>query len=115
MQDPQDQLVDLGIGVQDAIDPDRDAVLDRAHRSFVNWETFFFADTASKRRFDADPLRWCGILTDPVSRQRFVPGDRSPRSEYGGRPYFFYTDANKAVFDASPDTYATANFDMIKM
>jgi YHS domain-containing protein len=115
VQDPQIQLNDLGIALKDAIDGTRDAILDAEHRSFVNWETFFFADLESKRRFDEDPARFCGVLTDPVSRQRFVPGDRPPRSQHDGRVYFFYSEAAKATFDAAPSMYATANFDMIKM
>ena len=90
-------------------------MLDPEHRSFVNWETFFFADLESKKKFDADPLRYCGILTDPVSRQRFVPGDKSPRTQHDGRPYFFYMEANKATFEADPQTYAKVNADNIKM
>ena len=115
MQDPQIQLTDLGITLQDAIDPSRPAVLDPEHRTFVNWETFFFADLESKRRFEEDPIRWCGVLTDPVTRQRFVPGDLSPRSTHDGRAYFFYTAESKATFEDMPAMYATANFDMIKM
>jgi len=87
--------------------------LDPTHRSFVNWETFFFADLESKQRFDADPSRYCGILTDPVSHLRFVPGDRSPRTQHDGRPYFFFTEANKAAFDADPTAYAKVNADWV--
>ena len=115
MQDPQIQLLEEGIALQDPIDPSRAAVLDAEHRAFVNWETFFFADLESKRKFEADPIAWCGVLTDPVTLQRFVPGDASPRSSYDGRPYFFYTAESKETFDAMPGMYATANFDMIKM
>ena len=113
MQDPQIQLQELGIKVPDAIDPRRDAVLDSAHRSFVDYETFFFADEADKRRFDADPAGSCGVLTDPVSKQRFRPGSDSPRREFGGRTYVFFTAANKAAFDESPEAYARPNYDSI--
>ena len=74
MQDPQIQLLELGIAVPDAIHPDKAAVLDVAHRSFVNYETYFFADEDDKRRFDADPTASCGILTDPVTKDRFIIG-----------------------------------------
>ena len=115
MQDPQIQLKELGVTLSDPIDPSREAVLDADHRSFVNWETYFFADLDTKRRFDADPLRWCGILTDPVTRHRFRPGGRAPRSDFDGRVYFFYDEAGKKAFDAQPETYARANFDMVPM
>lgn len=115
MQDPQIQLGELGVTLPDPVEPSRSAVIDAAHRSFVNWEIFFFADGETKARFDADPARYCGVLTDPVSRQRFRPGTRSPVSRYDGRTYLFLTDDHKAAFDADPSAYATVNFDMIPM
>ena len=115
MQDPQIQLNDLGITLDDPVDPGRKAVVDAEHRSVVNWETYFFADLDTKRRFDDDPLRWCGIVTDPVSRQRFAPGTRSPKTTYDGRLYFFYSEEDLATFTAAPDMYATATADMIPM
>lgn len=113
MQDPQIQLQELGITVQDAIDAKRSAVLDPAHRSFVNFETFFFADEADKRRFDADPTASCGILTDPVSKTRFRPAGDSPRGSYAGRLYVFLDEAGKATFEKDPDAYARPNYDKL--
>jgi len=113
VQDPQIQLQELGIAVPDLVDPTRPALLDSAHRSFVNYETYFFADEADKRRFDADPSASCGILTDPVTKQRFRPGSDSPRGTFRDRTYFFLSAANKAKFDESPETYARPNYDMI--
>ena len=98
MQDPQVQLNEMGVRLADPVAPDRSAILDAAHRSFVNWEIFFFADDDTKRRFDADPGRWCGVITDPVSRQRFVPGTDSPQTVYEGRPYFFFSAADLKAF-----------------
>jgi YHS domain-containing protein len=115
VQDPQIQLRDIGIDVPDAVDPKRPAVLDAAHRSFVNYETFFFADDADKRRFDADPSASCGVLTDPVTKERFRPGSDSPRGSFGGRAYYFFTAASKAEFDTSPQLYATPNYDKIEI
>jgi YHS domain-containing protein len=115
VQDPQIQLKALGLDLPDVLDPTRPAVLDAAHRSFVNYETFFFADEADKHRFDADPTASCGILTDPVSKQRFRPGNGSPRAEFGGRSYYFFTEATKATFEKSPDAYALPNYDAIEV
>ena len=113
MQDPQIQLQELGIAVQDVIDPKRLAVLDPAHRSFVDFETFFFADVDDKRRFDADPTGSCGILTDPVSKKRFRPGSESPRTSYAGRMYVFLDDASREAFEKSPDDFARPNYDKL--
>jgi YHS domain-containing protein len=115
VQDPQIQLQELGIAIPDLLDPSRPAVLDAAHRSFVNYETFFFADEADKRRFDADPTGSCGVLTDPVTKQRFRPGSDSPRGEFAGRSYIFLTEATKATFEKDPETYARPNYDMIEV
>jgi YHS domain-containing protein len=108
-------LKDLGIAVPDFLDPSRPAVLDAAHRSFVNYETFFFADEADKRRFDADPRASCGFLTDPVTKQRFRPGSDSPRGEFGGRSYVFLSEATKASFEKTPEAFATPNYDSIEV
>ena len=115
MQDPQIQLKELGIVVADLIDPSRPAVLDAAHRSFVNYETFFFADEADKRRFDADPTGSCGVLTDPVTKQRFHPASDAPRSQFNGRAYLFFDEAGKAAFDKAPEALAIPNYDNIEV
>lgn len=113
MEDPQIQLQELGLTVEDAIDAKRPAVLDPAHRSFVDFETFFFADESDKRRFDADPTASCGILTDPVSKKRFRPGSESPRSSYAGRLYVFFDEASREAFEKSPDSFARPNYDKL--
>jgi YHS domain-containing protein len=115
VQDPQIQLQELGMAIPDAVDPSRPAVLDPSHRSFVDYETFFFADEADKRRFDADPTASCGILTDPVTKKRFRPGTDSPRSEFNGRMYVFFDAASKATFEKAPEAFARANYDMIEV
>jgi len=115
VQDPQIQLKDLGMTVLDAVDPRRTAVLDPAHRSFVNYETFFFNDEADKRRFDADPTALCGILTDPVTHQRFRPGSDAPHVEFSGRNYYFIDAANLATFEKTPEAFARPNYDMIEV
>jgi len=115
VQDPQIQLRELGIALPDALDPSRSAVLDAEHRSFVGYETYFFADEADKRRFDADPTGSCGILTDPVTKQRFRPGSDPPRSEYGGRTYFFFDPESRETFEKAPDAFARPNYDKIEI
>ena len=113
MQDPQIQLQELGITVPDLIDPKRLAVLDPAHRSFVDFETFFFANEDDKRRFDADPTGSCGILTDPVTKRRFRPGSDSPRGSYADRMYVFLDEASREAFERSPDEFARPNYDKL--
>ena len=115
MQDPQIQLKELGLAVPDALNAGKPAVLDPAHRSFVDYETFFFADEDDKRRFDADPTASCGILTDPVTKARFRPGSDSPRWSFGGRAYVFFSEANKEAFEKTPEAFALPNYDSIEI
>jgi len=115
VQDPEVQLRELGLAIPDVVDPKRPAVLDAAHRSFVDYETFFFADEADKRRFDAEPTASCGILTDPVTKQRFRPAFDSPHGEFDGRMYVFFDAANKATFEKSPAAFARPNYDAIEI
>jgi len=113
VQDPEIYLNELGIQVNDLFDPTRPAVLDAAHRSRVNFENFFFADTAGKARFDADPIAQAGVVTDPVSRQRFRPAPSSPRLLHDGRPYVFFSEESRAAFVASPEMYAEPDYKML--
>ena len=89
-----------------ALDPSRPARIEPAFRARVNHELYYFADSALLRRFEADPLRSCGVVTDPVSRRRFRPNARSPRMNHRGRPYFFQSRLDLEVFSALPDSFA---------
>ncbi len=98
--------------VQDPVDARRPARIEASHRSSLNFEVFYFADPESKRKFEADPPRWCGPLTDPVTGQRFVPARRSPRSEHGGRTFYFVSEENQRRFATQPDSFAVPHFRM---
>ena len=113
MQDPEIYLGEIGVPVNDLFDPSRPARVDVFHRSRVNYETYFFADTAGKARFDADPIAHAGVVTDPVSRQRFRPLPSSPRLLHDGRPYVFFSEESRAAFVAMPDMYAELNAKML--
>ena len=89
-----------------ALDGRRPARIEPAFRARVNHELYYFADSASLRRFLAEPMRSCGLVTDPVSRRRFRPGARSPRTDYRGRPYFFENRLDLEIFTALPDSFA---------
>lgn len=106
MQDPEVFIVQEGIALRDPIDPTRPAVIDSAHCSFVNYELFFFADGENKSRFEREPWRWCGLVTDPVTQRRFRPAPGAFLWTYGGRPYYFQSDGALAAFKATPDSFA---------
>lgn len=96
----------LNIGVPDLLHPDRQAKLDPAFRTLLNYEVFFFSDVESKRKFDKNPTTYCGLLTDPVTQQRFQPKKSSPHSKYAERGYYFSSDSTLAAFKAAPDSFA---------
>jgi YHS domain-containing protein len=113
VQDPDRYLRSLGIEVADALDGTRPARIDAAHRSIVNYEVFYFADPAAKARFDADPLRWCGLVTDPVTHERFRPTAGAPRVAEAGRLFVFASPASATTFRAMPAMYRVPSYEML--
>ncbi len=95
------------------MDPDAEAILDVGHRTCVGYETFFFASEAAKSKFDSAITKYCGILTDPVTKTRFRPTERSPRSRHNERIYLFAADSSKASFDMMPEMYALPGYTML--
>jgi len=96
-------------------DPARPARLEAATRSRVNYEYFYFADAAGKKRFDAAPLRWCGTVTDPVSLQRFRPTEASAHTTVAGIPFYFESEETSLQFAAHPDSFAVMRAEMREM
>ena len=113
MQDPEVYLSGTGVVLPSVMDGGAPAVLDAAHRAYVNHETYFFADLDEKRRFDADPVPHCGMVTDPVTRERFRPRKESPRFDHAGRPYFFVSRDTLQLFRRAPETHALPSLEML--
>ena len=101
-----------GLSFQDYFDPARPAVLDARHCVRLNYEAWFFADDRSRDRFAADPLANCGLLTDPVSKQRFRPQRGAPLAHHGGVAFYFESDANRALFEQDPERYRLPHWQM---
>lgn len=114
MKGPETYLETIGVRPACAMHADRRAVMDPAHRAFVNHEIFFFSTRALRTLFLTDPLRWCGVLTDPVSGLRFQPDKTAPRMDYKGRAYYFNAAETLETFKAEPSTYADAKRAMPK-
>ena len=115
VQGPDQPIKGMNLTIPSAIDPSRPAVIDEAHRLFVNYEVYYFADDALKARFQADPVSYTGMLTDPVTLERFQPDTRSPRREFGGRIYYFPGAGSASTFDADPDRFAIPHYKMTAM
>jgi len=78
----------------------------------VNFEFYYFADEAGKKRFEEDPLRWCGSVTDPVSRSRFRPTEASARLDYEQIPFYFDSEDTQQQFAARPDSFSVMHVRM---
>ena len=115
MEDPGARLAELGIGFSDAIDGTGTARLDAGHRVIVNYETYLFRDQETRSRFLEDPVRHAGIVTDPVTKQRFRPGRSTPRLDRDGRIWLFLDDRSRAAFVAKPGAYRAPGLPMIGM
>lgn len=90
----------------DPVDPTQIGSLDPKLQARVNGEIYRFATSTTRSRFLKDPVRWCGILRDPVTSVRFYPDRFSPRFNTAECPYFFESDSTSAAFRQSPEKYA---------
>jgi YHS domain-containing protein len=107
VQGPEKYLNELGVTIPCAVNPSRKAVLDSAHRSFVNYEAYYFCDETSMSKFVAAPYRYTGKVTDPVTRERFVPTASSLKRSYGSRLFYFVSTETVQAFDKNPIKYGT--------
>jgi len=90
----------------DPVDPARVGSLAPALRCHVNGEIYRFAAAGTRTRFRRDPVRWCGVLRDPVTGVRFRPRHGSPRYEMPDGPYFFTSDSCRRAFAADTSRFA---------
>ena len=113
VEGPDGYLKARGITLPSVVDPSQLAVIDAEHRVFLNYEVFYFASDELKQRFLADPIAYCGQLTDPVTLRRFQPTAASPRRDYSGRIYLFPAEESASEFDADPFRYAVPVYKMM--
>ncbi len=107
MKGPEPYLNDFHIQLPCCVDSTQLAILDPDHRAFVNHEVYFFSSDAARDRFNAEPYRYTGWVTDPVSLIRFQPTSASQHRDAAGRLFYFDTDSTLAEFDRDPGQYST--------
>jgi YHS domain-containing protein len=112
VQDVPAAVLRRGLVFQDYFDPRCAAVIDAEHCVRLNYEAWFFADAAGRERFLADPLAYCGILTDPVSKRRFRPAAGAPSAESGGVRFYFECAETREQFEQSPEMYRLPRWSM---
>jgi YHS domain-containing protein len=115
VQDPERFLLEQSIQVPCVVHPDKQARIESQLRAWVNHELYYFSDDKAFSSFRKDPLKYCGLVTDPVTRRRFRPDKRSPRFSYKDRPYYFSSDSTLKAFEATPDSFATPSRGMMVM
>ncbi|MCA9782786.1 MAG: hypothetical protein KDC10_06735 [Calditrichaeota bacterium] len=106
MQGPEIWLNNLGISVECVVDPEKQALLDVDHRVFVNYETYYLSSDENREKFLVAPWQYTGMLTDPVTKERFQPSADSPRREHANRIFFFQNEGNVALFESAADSLA---------
>lgn len=112
MQDVAGYVRRKGLALADYFDPTQPAVIDAEHLARLNYESYFFADTEGRARFLEDPIRFCGLVTDPVTKHRFRPNVESPRAEHAGVLYFFESGRNRYAFDRMPEDFVRPGYEM---
>ncbi len=112
MQGPERFLTDLHLSLPCAVIPGAPARLDADHRVFVNYETYYVSSPDSKASFLVQPHRYTGLLTDPVTLERFRPGESSPRRRHDGHLFYFASESTALEFDDTPVLYSTPRLAM---
>jgi YHS domain-containing protein len=102
VQDPERYIKERKIRPPSIFPNGKRPLIDSSLRERVNYEIYYFASAVEKDRFRKDPLRHCGKVTDPITKQRFRPTSLSPSTTYGGRLYYFSADSTRARFLANP-------------
>ena len=113
MQDPARYINELGVELTGCVDPSRSAIVDSNYLVMLGFESFFFADSANMSKFLDNIFRYCGGLTDPVSKERFLPNKNSPRSEFMGSTYLFASELSLGTFEEMPSMYYLPNYKML--
>ena len=113
MQDPARYINELGVELTCCVDPSRSAIVNSNYMVMLGFESFFFADSANMSKFLDDIPRYCGGITDPVSKKRFLPNKNSPESEFMGSTYLFASDLTHGTFEEMPSMYYLPNYKML--
>jgi YHS domain-containing protein len=112
VQDVPAYVTRKGFAFHDYLDARRPAVIDTEHCVRLNYEAFFFADLWTRERFLSDPTTYCGLLTDPVTRQRFRPSADSARTSHAGVTYLFEREEHRARFEEAPELFSRPGWTM---
>ena len=102
---PEWALFHMQRALWDPVDPHHVGSLTADLQYRVNGEVYRFSSQRSMKKFMRMPLRWCGLVRDPISGRTFKPSTRSPEAYWVGGPYFFESESTKARFVDDPHRY----------
>ena len=105
MVDAEWALIHMQSALWDPVDPRQVGSLADSLEYRVNGEVYRFASLQNLKRFVRAPVRWCGVVRDPVSGSRFLPTARSPEVYWVGGPYYFESDSTRQAFVADPHRF----------
>ena len=105
MKDPDRYLQIQNIEMACAVEPDRQAQVIPAMRERVNQEFYYFSSSEARDTFRKDPVKFVGVLTDPVTQFRFEPDAESPKLVFEGRRFYFSADSTREHFAESPEAF----------
>jgi YHS domain-containing protein len=105
VKDPEIYLREMGLDIPCAVRRDNEARIEPELRVQVNHDLFFVSHADYAEKIRKNPLKYCKLLTDPVTREVFRPKKKSPRIDYAGKSYFFSSDSTRAVFASNPPMY----------
>lgn len=103
--DPERYLREMKLSFRCPVRPSKRAILDSSLRAKINQDIFFFSGRGALKQFQEHPLRYCGVLTDPVDYVRFKPTKASPHVVFRGRDYYFEADSTLVKFQSAPERY----------
>jgi YHS domain-containing protein len=104
-KEPERYLREMKVSLRCPVRPAHRAIFDSSLRMRVNQDVFFFSSLSAMKLFQKDPLRYCGVLTDPVTRGRFRPTKSSPHVTFRGRDYWFAAESTLVRFQAQPERF----------
>ena len=112
VQDMPDFLAKKELEIPCLFEPHRNSLLTREFFTRINYEGYLFCRAEERARFVADPIPYCGLLTDPVSKRRFRPGLNSPSAVHEDVHYFFEGEVTARLFAKAPGDYRLPGYKM---
>jgi len=101
-----------GLPLRCYFEPEASVAPEGAHFTRLNYEGYFFCKPEEEERFLSDPIAYCGLLTDPVSKLRFRPSAASQRAVHEGIVFYFAGPETAQLFAQAPEDFFLPGYEM---